>query len=403
MQVYFYTLGCKSNQYETNRLLEKFTALGFGRVDSPQTADIIVVNTCSVTHIAERKARNIIRKFLAQNPHALIYVCGCYVNIADFAEIIPEAVPIKQELKLRPELWGLPNVSAKQPLKNRTYRVREFLKIQEGCDNFCSYCIIPYARPQVYSEPPEKILAEAETLVRNNVREIVLTGINLGRYQYQDKTLNDILKLLLQTDILRIRLSALEPDLLTEELLQTIAAAPRIARHLHIPLQSGSDKILKLMCRKYTTADYKKLVTRIRRICGKNIGLTTDIIVGFPGETRETFQETAEFVRTIGFDDLHIFPYSPRTQTTAAGLKPACPDKEQKQFITKLEAIRCELRHNFLKRQKNLLVLAENEQGGFSSEYAPVQFTEKVKSGEIYPAEPVKIEKEIILAKPGVC
>jgi len=419
MQVYFHTFGCKSNQYETGQLEEKFRALGFGKTSDVTTAGIIVVNTCSVTHIAERKARNLIRKFQTQNPHAKLYVCGCYANIADFTKIIPTAIPIKQEIKLKPELWhGLPdtepvevsrepnnpsvrgNLDASTGSASIGYRVREFLKIQEGCDNFCSYCIIPYARPQVFSEPPEKILAEADKLCRNNVREIVLTGINLGRYQYQDKTLSAILQLLLRTDILRIRLSSLEPDLIPDELLKTIAAAPRIARHLHIPLQSGSDKILKLMRRKYTTAAYKKLIARVRKICGKNTGLTTDIIVGFPGETLETFSETLEFVRRIGFDDLHIFPYSLRPPAAAAQLTQTCTDKEQKQFIAELEALRCELKQNFLKKQKKLLVLAENERGGFSSEYAQIAFAEKVTSGEIYTAKPLEIKNEIILAIP---
>jgi threonylcarbamoyladenosine tRNA methylthiotransferase MtaB len=401
MPVFFYTLGCKSNQYETRQLAEKFSALGFSRTMDVNSADIIVVNTCSVTHIAERKARNLIRRFRTQNPRAKLYVCGCYANITELDKIIPQAVRIKQEIKLRPELWGLPEPRAVFSQNLQTYRVREFLKIQEGCDNFCSYCIIPYARRAISSAAPENILAEVQKLIQNNVHEIVLTGINLGRYVYQNNSLADILRLLLRTDIVRIRLSSLEPDLLTDDLLKTIAAEPRLARHLHVPLQSGSDKILRLMKRKYTAAEYQKLIARVRRICGADFGLTTDIIVGFPGETKETFQETRALIQEIGFQDLHIFPYSPRPQTAAAKLPDICPDKLVKQFVSQLETLRQEMKSHFLQKQKNLLVLAENSRGGFSSEYAPVKFTERVESGKIYAAAPLAVKDGLILANPA--
>jgi len=420
MRVYFYTFGCKSNQYETNQLIEKFAALGFAQIDTPQDADIIVVNTCSVTHIAERKARNIIRKFITQNPSAKLYVCGCYVNIAEFSQIIPTAIPIKQEIKLEPEKWRVMNsiLSASQCLaparhpspanagaplgkgsQLKEYRIREFLKIQEGCDCFCSYCIIPYARPIMSSEPPEKILAEAEKLLQHGVREIILTGINLGRYSYENKTLIDILHLLKDTP--RLRLSSIEPDRVTPELLAAINSNPRIARHLHIPLQSGSDKILKAMNRKYTTDDFRKLIVAVRKPLGENIGLTTDIIVGFPGETKETFQKTYEFIQEMNFSDLHIFPYSPRPLTAAADLKQTCSDKDQKQFINKLEKLRQKLKKDFWQKQTTLNVLAENECGGFSSEYVPVKFTEKVESGKFYTAIPLEIKEDTILAQPA--
>ena len=418
MQVFFHTLGCKSNQYETKQLEEKFLKLGFTLADTA-VADIFVVNTCSVTHIAERKARNIIRKLLKQNPHAKLYVCGCYANITDITKIIPEAIPIKQEIKLEPEKWGLgppvldfARTSADNRLSRRAeprrqgYRVREFLKIQEGCDCFCSYCIIPYARPRLASEPPEKILAETKKLIQSGVKEIILTGINLGRYTYESKTLADILRLLLQTDIPRLRLSSLEPDLITPEILELMASQPRIARHLHIPLQSGSDSILKTMHRKYTAREFSRLITSIRKTFGDNIGLTTDIIVGFPGETAETFQETYKFIKEINFTDLHIFPYSPRPLTSAAGLAQTCTDKVQKQFIAKLEKLRQDLKKDFLQKQTLRLrsapeptILAENTNGGFSPEYVQIEFTEKVKSGEFYKVKPLKIKDEIILAK----
>ncbi|MDR2429182.1 MAG: tRNA (N(6)-L-threonylcarbamoyladenosine(37)-C(2))-methylthiotransferase MtaB [Candidatus Margulisbacteria bacterium] len=408
MPVFFYTLGCKSNQYETRRLAEKFSALGFDQTTDVKSAGVIVVNTCSVTHIAERKARNLIRRFRAQNPQARFYVCGCYANIAELDKILPQAIRITQEIKLRPELWGLPgprrgSAQAAQRPAAQTCRVREFLKIQEGCDNFCSYCIIPYARRAVSAAAPENILAEAQKLIQNNVREIVLTGINLGRYAYQNISLTDILRLLLRTNITRIRLSSLEPDLITDDLLKIIAAEPRLARHLHVPLQSGSDKILRLMNRKYTAAAYQKLIARARRICGADFGLTTDIIVGFPGETKATFQETCAFVQEIGFQDLHIFPYSPRPQTAAAKMPLTCSDQEQKQFCQKLEKLRQKMRRAVLQKAlaRPLEVLAENNRGGFSSEYAPVKFTKKAASGRIYTAKPLAVKDRFILAEPA--
>ncbi|MDR1452728.1 MAG: MiaB/RimO family radical SAM methylthiotransferase [Candidatus Margulisbacteria bacterium] len=403
MPVFFYTLGCKSNQYETRQLAEKFSALGFSRTTDPGSASIIVVNTCSVTHIAERKARNLLRRFRAQNPQARLYVCGCYANIAELDKIIPQAIRIKQEIKLRPELWGLPRGDSAAGARG-IGRVREFLKIQEGCDNFCSYCIIPYARNKISSAAPENILAEAQELIQNNVREIVLTGINLGRYFYQNNSLADILRLLLRTDIARIRLSSLEPDLLTDDLFRTIAAEPRLARHLHIPLQSGSDKILRLMNRKYTAAEYQKLIARARRICGADLGLTTDIITGFPGETETTFQESCAFVQEIGFSDLHIFPYSPRPLTAAAKLPDICPDKLVKQFVSRLENLRREMQNNFLQKHlaRPLETLVENNKGtGLSSEYIAVKLSGKTESGKFYLAAPQGIKDGVILADPA--
>lgn len=400
MRVFFYTLGCKSNQYETGRLREKFFALGFAPADKAAEAAVIVINTCCVTHSAERKSRNILRRFQKIYPRAKIFVCGCYANIADLASIIPGVSPIKQEQKLKPQEWGLPGFS--RAASGRNYRVREFLKIQEGCDRFCGYCIVPYARPQIYSEPPEKILATAENLLRRGVQEIVLTGINLGLYNYTGQTLAAILRQLARIKIPRLRLSSLEPDLLTDQLLETLAENPGIARHLHIPLQSGSDTILKAMRRRYTAADYRRLIRRARKMLGEDSGLTTDIIAGFPGETEKTFTETLEFIREIGFSDLHIFPYSRRPRTAAARLPISCPVPLVKQFVSRLENLRQGLKQDFLKKHlfRPLAVLVENNRGaGFSSEYIQVKLQDKSSAGKFYRVQATAIQDDFILAK----
>ncbi|MDR1997126.1 MAG: MiaB/RimO family radical SAM methylthiotransferase [Candidatus Margulisbacteria bacterium] len=428
MRVYFHTFGCKSNQYETGQIAAKLLDMGFGRTARPETAELIVVNTCSVTHIAERKARNIIRKLAAASPQAGFYICGCAVNIQreSFTKIFAENLAsrltlVYQAQKLKPETWGLPKPRfdyAQRSLRSargwpgaepegggktgQNYRVREFLKIQEGCACFCSYCIVPYARPVLASEPPEKIRAAAEKLLANNVSEIVLTGINLGRYQYRNKNLTDILKLLLPTGLARIRLSSLEPDRVTPDLLEIMAANPRLARHLHIPLQSGSDSILQAMNRQYSTADFRRLILSVRAMLGADCGLTTDIIVGFPGETAETFRATCALVQELGFSDLHIFPYSPRAGTAAAPRPATCPERELKQFCQTLENLRKKMQRAFLEKQRRrtLEVLVENDRGqGFSSEYARVKFLDRVERGKIYTARPRAIKEDFILAE----
>lgn len=342
MRVSFYTLGCKVNQAETRAIQEQFQALGFAITSFTEPADIIVINTCSVTHIAERKARNIIRRSISQNPQAKVFVCGCYSNLEmeKLKKEIPEvAAFIPQSIKQKISQWNIPIVLEKISSVSKL-RKKQFLKIQDGCNNFCSYCIIPYARPKLSSAPLSEVLTEAQKLILLGVQELVVTGINVGKYADGNNKLIDVLNALdnLQ-DLQRISLSSIEPECVTAELIATLKNSKKIVPHLHIPLQSGSDHILKLMNRKYTLAGYQKIIENLRRAIPQ-IRITSDIIVGFPGESAETFNQTLQAVKNFEFADIHIFRYSPRPNTKASAMQNTLSIKECDQFIDELTLIK---------------------------------------------------------------
>ncbi|MBT9173678.1 MAG: Threonylcarbamoyladenosine tRNA methylthiotransferase MtaB [Syntrophomonadaceae bacterium] len=344
--VAFQTLGCKVNQTETAALQELFARAGYQTVAFAACADVYVINTCTVTHLSDRKSRQLIRRARRSNPKGLIVVTGCLAQVAP-AEVLrlPEVdLVIGTHARERlPELVldakknranlvvPLDKKSGfeKLPVSQGGERTRAFLKVQEGCQQFCSYCIVPYARGPLCSMPPAEAVTEAELLAAQGYKELVLTGINLGSYGLdlpgQTALLGDLLKELARVEgITRIRLSSIEPTEITPHLVELLLSCRKICRHLHIPLQSGNDEILRRMNRRYNASEFLYLVRWLRsEIPG--LALTTDVMAGFPGETEENFAHTLELVRLCGFSRLHIFKYSPRRGTPAAGFPDQVP------------------------------------------------------------------------------
>ncbi len=332
------TLGCKVNQYETQVMRESLKRSGYRIVQQDDAADVYVINTCTVTGVSDRKARQMIRRATALNPDATIVVTGCYAERSpDEIRGMPgvDLVLSNSEKPLIGEY--LSNDSGKIPPNSpfpkggiwcqpfiTTFdgQTRALVKIEDGCDSFCTYCIVPYVRGgAISSRPIDSIAREVRSLAANGHREVVLTGIHLGAYgrDMTDGTkLPHVLRAVHDVDgIERIRLSSIEPMDVSDELISEVANLPKCAHHFHISLQSGSDKILKLMRRGYTSADFEDLVDKIRTAI-QDVGLSTDIMVGFPGETEEDFADTCRLLERVKFSRLHVFRYSPRSGTPAA-------------------------------------------------------------------------------------
>ena len=343
-KVAFYTLGCKVNQYETEAMLEMFEKDGYEQVGSEDYADVYVINTCTVTHMSDRKSRQYIRRMKKKNPDAIIAVVGCYSQVSpeEILEIdevnlvmgTNERRDIVKEIKKLEVVEGEKKASTVDDImKVRAFeeieisqsngRTRAFMKIQDGCDRFCTYCIIPYARGgKVRSRDMESIVNEAKTLAENGYEEVVLTGIHVASYgkdlKDEDTKLLDVIKQINNIEgIKRIRLGSLEPKIITEEFMQRLSKLEKICHHFHLSLQSGCDATLKRMNRKYTTSEVKEIIERLRRYYD-DVMLTTDIIVGFPGETEEEFETTYQFLKQAKLYKMHVFQYSPRKGTRAA-------------------------------------------------------------------------------------
>ncbi|PRO65097.1 tRNA (N(6)-L-threonylcarbamoyladenosine(37)-C(2))-methylthiotransferase MtaB [Alkalicoccus urumqiensis] len=359
-KVAFHTLGCKVNHYETEAIWQLFKQDGYEKSSFDETADVYVINTCTVTNTGDKKSRQVIRRAIRKNPDAVICVTGCYAQTSP-AEImaIPgvdvvvgtqdrhKMIPYIEEFReSREPINGVGNI-----MKTRVYeeldvpaftdRTRASLKIQEGCNNFCTFCIIPWARGLMRSRDPEEVLRQAEQLVEAGYKEIVLTGIHTGGYgeDMKDYSLARLLTDLETIDGLkRIRISSIEGSQITDDVIQVIDRSEKIVRHLHVPMQSGSDTVLKRMRRKYTMAFYKERVERLK-LALPGLAVTSDVIVGFPGETEEEFAETYQAVQDIGFSELHVFPYSKRTGTPAARMDDQVEDEIKHARVRRLIAL----------------------------------------------------------------
>ncbi|MFZ5631219.1 MAG: tRNA (N(6)-L-threonylcarbamoyladenosine(37)-C(2))-methylthiotransferase MtaB [Bacillota bacterium] len=383
------TLGCKVNQYESSSIAGMFRARGYSVVDFKDRADVYVINTCTVTHLGDRKSRQLIRRAVKSNPGGLVVVTGCYSQVSpgevleipgvdlvmgtgDRSRIVDMVEKMEKGRKTNAvresgqfrEFEELPAVAA-------TGRVRAFLKIQEGCDNFCSYCIVPFARGPLKSRDPGGILKEARELAAAGYREIVLTGIHTGAYG-KDKaggmSLASLLEELAGIDRLaRIRLSSVEPLDITGDLISLLAQGPPFCPHLHIPLQSGDDSILKAMRRHYSGDYFRNLVAAVRDKIS-DVSITTDVIVGFPGESDENFMNTYNLIRELKFSALHIFKYSPRKGTAAAGFPNQVPPGVKEERSSMLIALGKDLANEFASRYlgKNVEVLVEESVEGLS-------------------------------------
>ncbi|QOY36193.1 tRNA (N(6)-L-threonylcarbamoyladenosine(37)-C(2))-methylthiotransferase MtaB [Anaerobacillus isosaccharinicus] len=337
--VAFHTLGCKVNHYETEAIWQLFQQSGYEKKDFESIADVYVINTCTVTNTGDKKSRQIIRRAIRRNPDAVICVTGCYAQTSP-AEILDipgvDIVVGTQDRTKMLDYIQQYNVERKpinavgNIMKTRIYeeldvptftdRTRASLKIQEGCNNFCTFCIIPWARGLMRSREPKEVIKQANQLVAAGYKEIVLTGIHTGGYgeDMKDYSLASLLKELEEVKGLkRIRISSIEASQISDEVIEVINASEKIVRHLHIPLQSGSDTVLKRMRRKYTMAFFAERLERLKEAL-PGLAVTSDVIVGFPGETNEEFQETFDFIAQHKFSELHVFPYSKRTGTPAA-------------------------------------------------------------------------------------
>jgi len=335
----FHTLGCKVNFYDTEAIWQQFKLEGYEQVEYEQTADVYVINTCTVTNSGDRKSRQIIRRAIRRNPDAVVAVTGCYAQTSP-AEImaIPgvdlvigtqdrdQIIPLVKEIQeKRQPINAVRNIMKTRQFEELdvpsfAHQTRAFLKIQEGCNNFCTFCIIPWSRGLMRSRAPESVLKQAHMLVEAGYKEIVLTGIHTGGYgeDLDDYSLARLLRDLDTVDGLeRVRISSIEASQITDEVIEVLNSSDKMCRHLHIPLQAGDDTILRRMRRKYTTEEYAEKLASIREAM-PGVAITSDIIVGFPGETDELFQNGYAFIEQMNFSELHVFPYSKRTGTPAA-------------------------------------------------------------------------------------
>lgn len=335
--------GCKVNQYETNAMIQKFIEKGYQVIEHTKKADIYIINTCTVTNMSDRKSRQMLRRMKEQNKNAIVVAVGCYAQVAkEELKKIPEIDLVlgnNEKLKITDyvkdyieknenqiEIEDVMNSKEFYDFGDVTFteKTRAVIKIQDGCDRFCSYCIIPYARGRVRSRKPESIVSEIEKIAKEGIKEVVITGIHIASYGKDFKNDYKLIDLLEELNnikgIERIRLGSIEPLLITEEFVNRLKKLEKVCHHFHLSLQSGCDETLKRMNRRYTTKEFKEIVERLRNTY-KDVMLTTDIIVGFPGETEEEFKETYEFLKDIKFYKMHIFKYSPRKGTKASEMK----------------------------------------------------------------------------------
>lgn len=425
--VAFITLGCKVNQYETEIMEGLFKQKGYTVIKNDEAADVYVVNTCSVTSFGDKKSRQLIRRVHRQNPDAIIAVSGCYSQIAPDKIKELEGVRVLLgtrnrhhivdyvERALNGEAFvdGMTDIMKARefediPLFDVPARTRAFLKIQEGCTNFCSYCIIPFARGPLRSRKLDSVRSEAAKLIEKGFKEIVFTGIHLGAYgrDLSDKkqgieiTLADAAEAVLDLPGLeRLRLGSLESIELSPRLLQLLREHPKFSHHLHLPLQAGSDSVLKRMNRHYDRNEFKRLLDNVRKeVTG--VAVSTDIIVGFPGETEEEFAESLDFIRSLEFARVHVFPYSPRTGTPAAKMENQVPEPVKKDRVHRLQQVADEMAKAFHTKylgtaQKVLFETKElGVSDGLTDTYIRVYTDDNVMPDEIYEMKLTKLYKD---------
>ena len=423
--VAFHTLGCKVNHYETEAIWQLFQTAGYEKTEFTQTADVYVINTCTVTNTGDKKSRQVIRRAIRKNPDAVVCVTGCYAQTSP-AEIM--AIPgvdivvgtqdrhkmlgyIEQYQKEREPINGVGNI-----MKARVYeeldvpmftdRTRASLKIQEGCNNFCTFCIIPWARGLLRSRKPEDVLKQAKQLVEAGYKEIVLTGIHTGGYgeDMKDYSLAVLLEELEKVHGLkRIRISSIEASQITDEVIRVINKSEKVVNHLHVPLQSGSNSVLKRMRRKYTNEFFYERIEKLTAAL-PGLAVTSDVIVGFPGETAEEFQETYDFIKKVGFSELHVFPYSKRTGTPAARMEDQVEDEIKNERVHNLIALSNQLAKEYASNYEGEVLEVipeerdkENPDSGYYIGYSDNYLKVKVPVDESMIGEIVRVKIE----KPG--
>lgn len=400
------TFGCKVNQYESNMMKERMLSSNFFYVENISEANIIVVNTCSVTNVADKKCLKMIRRIKREYPNSILVVAGCssqnkqeiYENL-DIDILIGNKDKSKIDILLKEyikthkryvKFYNDRKLDFEDMLISDYNHIRAFIKIEDGCDNFCSYCIIPFVRGSVRSKNFETVIKEAKLLTQKGHKEIVLTGIHTGHYMDNGYDLTDLINELSKIeDLLRIRISSIEITELNDKFLNMLSTNKKVCDHLHIPLQAGSDEILKRMNRKYDLKYYEEKIKKIRMI-RPDISITTDIIVGFPYETDKLFNETLEFSRKMNFSKIHVFPYSIRLGTSAANMPNQVDESIKKERVKKLmdlsEIMEKEYYNKFVGKELDILVeeCDNNVSIGHSSNYLMIRLNEKLEVGQIY-------------------
>lgn len=400
-KVALHNLGCKVNAYETEAMQQLLEKAGYEIVPFTERADIYIINTCSVTNIADRKSRQMLHRAKKENPDSIVVAAGCYVQTSEKQASEDEAIDIiignnrknelvdiiesyqkEKEAQSNDELASV--IPVKEHIKNinlageayeemslekTAEHTRAFLKVQDGCNQFCSYCIIPYARGRVRSRKIEDVVTEVLTLAANGCHEVVLTGIHLSSYgvDHEDNLLHLIQEISQIDGIERIRLGSLEPNIITEEFVQAISQIPKLCPHFHLSLQSGCDATLQRMNRKYDTASYEEKCRIIRKYY-EHAAITTDVIVGFPGETDEEFEQTKEFLSRIHFYEMHIFKYSKRKGTKAAVMPNQVPEelkaKRSAVLLAMAQEMSEEFRNYYLGKEVQALLEEEMDYNG---------------------------------------
>lgn len=455
-RVAFHNLGCKVNGYEMDFMQQSMKEKGYEVVPFDEKADIYIINTCTVTNIADRKSRQMLHRAKKLNPDSVVVAVGCYVQTGseealkdmsidlaignnrkkDLVSILEEYLTDRKKGKNR-EFASGENAFEDKTLQGRTIidigntreyekmkltstaeHTRSFIKVQDGCNQFCSYCIIPYARGRIRSRSREEVAEEVGELARKGYREIVLTGIHLSSYgmtEGNDFSQSGLLGLIQSMEeipgIERVRLGSLEPRIITEEFAEALSRCERLCPHFHLSLQSGSDTVLKRMNRKYSSAEYYEKVCILRRYFGEP-AITTDVIVGFPGETQEEFEQTKTFLEKIGFYEMHIFKYSRREGTPAARMEGQIPEKvksaRSSQLLELEKEMSCAYRKKFLHKsaevlfEEEKLIGGKSYQVGYTREYIRAAFeTEEKLSGHMRRGELTGfLEPDILLFQP---
>ena len=381
----FYTLGCKLNFSETSTIARDLENEGFARVEFESGADIYVINTCSVTDQADKKCRNVVRRALKYNSSAFIVVIGCYAQLkpkeissikgVDLVLGAQEKFNLKSfllDIEKRKETQienkHIKHVNEFYPGYSKGDRVRSFFKVQDGCNYFCSFCTIPLARGKSRSGNVEETMVKAREIASSEVKEVVLTGVNIGDFGYGTK--EGLIDLLIELDKLeqinRFRISSIEPDLLSNEIIEFVYKSKRFVPHFHIPLQSGSDKLLQSMRRRYDTELYKSRIEKIKDLMPKAC-IGVDVIVGYPGETEEEFNKTVHFLKSLPISYLHVFTYSERANTTAPRMGEIVPMEERRKRSKQLRILSLKLKQQFYQNNlgKTEKVLLENQEDGY--------------------------------------
>lgn len=386
--VAFHTLGCKVNFYDTEAIWQLFQQEGYEQVDfESNTADVYVINTCHVTNTGDKKSRQMIRRAIRKNPDAVIVVTGCYAQTSPGELLAIPGVDLVIGTQGRSEIVKLvkevqekrqPVNAVRNIMKTREFeeldvpkfadRTRAFLKIQEGCNNFCTFCIIPWSRGLLRSRQPESVIRQANMLAEAGYKEIVLTGIHTAGYgeDLDNYSFADLLRDLEKVDgIERFRISSIEASQTTDEVLDVMMSSKKFCRHLHVPLQAGDDRVLKRMRRKYTTAEYAARIEQIRKRWPE-VAITTDVIVGFPGETDEMFENGYRFMKELGFAEMHVFPYSKRTGTPAARMDDQVDEEVKNERVHRLIDLSEEMQLAYAKRfvGSELEIIPEGEAKG---------------------------------------